>query len=395
MVLPRKTKVYIEYSGCPNRGIDATRFEHYFMQNGCRVIKSPGLAEHILYISCAFSQDREDRAIKRIKELDKYRGRLIVAGCLKGINKKRLDENFKGLSLVTADHNDIDILFPEFKVGFSAVKDGNNIYRFNLLRFLKENLFVFRFDLNFIKRVLFYFRRRDVRNYCYIRIASGCEKEHCRFCVIWQAIGALRSKHISICLNELQLAVKKGIKTIVLTANNSGAYGLDINSSLPELLKAILSVEGDFRIEIEDLHPVWLIRYADELALLIRSGKISVLHCPVQSGSDRMLGFMNRRHTKAELKDAWKKLKSAWSELQINTHILVGFSTETADDFRQTLALLRDIRPGLVHIHGYSINQHIRDTEVLDNVVSPAVIHGRLQEAIRFCRKNKIVCSLA
>jgi MiaB/RimO family radical SAM methylthiotransferase len=388
-------KVYIEYMGCPNRGMDATRFERYFRLNGCRIVNSPRIASHMIYISCAFRKEREDNAIDRIKYLSRYKGRLIVAGCLKGINPQRLEENFKGISLVAADHDAIDKIFPQFRVKFNQAGDGNMVYPVGLWQFFKENFFVFRCDFNFLSRVIFYFRRRVARNYCYIRISWGCETEHCRFCVIWRAIGPLRSKSIIDCVSELKAAVIKGVRRIILVANNSGAYGMDSNSSLPELVKALMSVPGKFSIEIEDLHPSWLIRYIEELVPLLRLGKISVLHCPLQSGSDRMLKFMNRRHTVAQLQDACRKLRDAWPALQINTHILVGFATETNDDFYQTLALLKDIRPYLVHIHGYSNHPHLQDKEVLEHRLSDEIIQFRLEESVRFCKRNGIICSLA
>lgn len=395
MVKSKPINVYIEYMGCPNRGMDAARFERYFLLNGCAVVKKPRTADYILYVSCAFLKEREDRAIARIRKLNKYPGQLIVAGCLKGINRQRLDENFKGESLVTASHDDIDRIFPQFRILFGDVSDVNTVFRVSAWRFLKENFFIIRFDVNFIRRAIFYFQRKFSREYCHLRICWGCEQEHCRFCVIWRAIGPLRSKPVANCVAELKAALDRGARKIILLSNNSGAYGKDSNSSLPELLEAIIAVEGDFSIEIEDMHPFWLICYVDVLVPLLRSGKITALHCPVQSGSDRMLEFMNRRHTVAQLKDACRKLRASWPALQINTHILVGFASETEDEFKQTLSFLRDIRPYVVQIYGYSNHRHIKDREVLDNMLSETVIRDRIRRAIKFCKENRIVCANA
>ncbi|MBN3040885.1 MAG: radical SAM protein [Candidatus Omnitrophica bacterium] len=389
-------KIYIEYMGCPKRGMDATRFKHYFILNGCQVVNSPKTSDYNLYISCSFRKIREDNAIKRIKQLDRYKGELIVAGCIKAINKERLDEVFKGKSLAASRHEDIDKFFPEFKVKFADVEDARCIYPVNKLELFKNYFFALRLDLNFFKRSIFYFSRRFFsRDHAHIRISWGCEDEHCTYCLIWRAVGRLKSKPLEICRKEFEDALKQGKKRIILLANNTGAYGTDINLSLPELLEALLEVKGDYAIEIEDLHPFWMIKYSSQINELLKSGKIKALHCPIQSASDRILELMNRRHTSEQLKNTLFMFKNTFPGLWLHTQVLLGFAYESEDDFKKTLSFIRDTGFHLVQVYGYSKNPYIKDPEIVKSQVSDEVIQRRVKEAIKFFKKNKILCAAA
>jgi threonylcarbamoyladenosine tRNA methylthiotransferase CDKAL1 len=385
--------VYIEFMGCPKRGLDATKFKNYFLANGVNLKKQPHKADCILYVSCAFRKERQEGAVRRIKQLKQYKGELIVAGCLKAINHDLLKENFQGKSLTTARPDQIDSIFPHFKVSFKDIPEANAIHPISKLALLKENIFALRFDFNFLKRTIFYLKRRFTKDYCHIQICWGCEKEHCAFCVIWRAVGPLRSKTIEKCLAELKEALRKGKMRIILLANNTGAYGSDIGTTLPDLLEAMLGLSEDFTIEIEDLHPFWLIKYRERMIKLLRTKRIVALHCPIQSANNRMLTLMNRRYAIEDAKKALLALKEVHPPLEINTQILIGFFSETEEDFQETLAFLTQVKFKLVQIYGYTKHSDERLLPLLDSEVSSEVIRQRLKKAVRFCKKNKIICA--
>jgi len=208
-------------------------------------------------------------------------------------------------------------------------------------------------------------------------------------------VGKLKSKPIETCLTEFQDILESGCKKIMLVAENVGAYGLDINTTFPELLTQLLGIEGDYKIEIEELHPIWLIKYWDKLVPLLGLGKIKLIVCPIQSGSDRILKLMNRQHDKLKMKNTLIKMKNIYPGLQLNTIIIIGFPSETEKDFQETLDIVKEIGFGLVVILGYSKNPYLIDPELIKREIPQKVIRAREKKAVEFFKKNKIICSTA
>ncbi len=387
-------KVYIDYLGCYRRALDASLYETYFIRNHCRIVSCPKKADLILLLTCAFNQVNEDISIKRIAKLCRYNARIIVGGCLKGINEKRLYQNFSGTSFTPADGAYLDHLFPEFQIKLTDIEDAHftRPKRFEIIR---HYLFAFRFDFNFIKRVWRYLSNFSFAKPYFIRIGWGCVPEHCAYCVIWRAIGKLHSKPLETCLREFECGAAKGHKLIRLVADNLGAYGMDIGIQFPDLLARMLNTQGNYRLQLWDYHPFYLIRDIDKLAELLKSGKIALFHIPLQSGSDRILKTMNRRHTISELSHSLHKVKHAFPSVKITTDIILGFPGETENDFKQTLDFTQQTMFDFVYVYRYSENPYLHSPETAKGRIPEEVKTDRVKRAVRFLRKNKITCSTA
>ncbi len=390
-----RQKIYIESMGCVRRALDSDKFAHYFTVNGLAVTKKAQKADYILFITCAFRKIEEDYAIKRIRELSKYKARLIVGGCLQGVNEKRLYQNFTGFTFTTSDNKQIDNLFPDFKIKFSQVLDSNFLYPKSKLRLLLQYFFAIRLDFSYLKRLKILWERKYSGHYHYLRISWGCEDQHCTYCSIWRAIGKLKSKPIEVCLREFKKLLEDGYKKIILVADNLGIYGLDINLTLPDLLSRFLETDGDYDIHLEELHPFWLITYLDKLIPLFLRGKIKSIICPIQSGNDRILQLMNRRHNRLQLKDALLKIKEIYPKLKLYTTIIVGFPSESELEFEETLDFTQEIGFELVYIFGYSKNPHITNTAIIQQEIPEDIIKIRVDKAIKFYKKHKIACAIA
>jgi len=395
MLLGNKKSIYIEANACPRRHLDATKHESYFKINGFKIQKSPKKADYILYFSCAFRKTAEDSAIERICQLSKYKGELIVGGCIKGIAGKRLKEHHDGFSFTPYESGKIDELFPEFKTKYADVPDANIYYPNKFSQMIKTYIFTFRIDFNYFKRALNYFFRRVIKKNYYLRIADGCVKQHCTYCVIWRAIGDLRSKPMDKCVAEFKKAIKSGYKKIILCADNLGAYGLDVNLTLPDLLRELLTIKGDYAIDIEEIHPQWVIKYADEISSFVKSGKIKMISSSIQSGNDRIIKLMNRRHNKEEFKNALQKIRAAYPKIMIYTQILVGFSSETEEEFEETLEFVKEQNFSLVQVYGYSQNPYITSKEILSKNVPEEIINRRVNDGIKYFKKHKVTCATA
>ena len=134
-----------------------------------------------------------------------------------------------------------------------------------------------------------------------------------------------------------------------------GSYGQDIGTNFAELMGRLLEIEGDYKVRIIDFNPRWLIRYWDEwLPLLMKNrDKIAYLSMPVQSASQRILELMRRPYTIDAIKTCFTDLKKHIPELVINTHFIVGFPSETDQDFKQTLEFANSFDFGRISIHPY------------------------------------------
>ena len=141
-----------------------------------------------------------------------------------------------------------------------------------------------------------------------------------------------------------------------LVAEDVGAYGQDIGTNIASLLSKLLSSSNDSKLLLGDFNPKYLIKYFPELYnIFIKYSKnIAYIGLPVQSGSDRILGLMQRGYTTKNLISCLSKLRKALPNIDLRTHIIIGFPGETERDFFDTLQFLKTIRFNLVTLYRYS-----------------------------------------
>jgi tRNA A37 methylthiotransferase MiaB len=391
-------KVYIESLTCIQRLLDSQRFKEYFKRNGCIIVKNPKKADIILFNSCAYAKYKEDLSIKRINQLKKNKGELIVGGCIKGISQNRLKDNFKGKSFSPKEEEMLDQFFPDFKVKLNEIKDPNtfslskkDVLRHMLTHYLDlssiGNLWSSSKYLikNFIKN--FSFTKFKFKSEFYIRICRGCIHS-CTFCGIKKAIGKVKSKSIQSIIDELDIGLRKGYKTIIFTGDEVGLYGIDIGTNLPELLDKILSKKEDFILRLESIHPLWLLRYKERFLEILSDKRIESFCCATQSGNDRILNLMKRGHKAKEIKDFLRDLKKN-RRLRLDSQIIVGFPSETKEEFYDTLRFLKESGFDNVDLFPYDEKEGSESTEIFPKV-SAKEMESRIIKAKKFLKKNKI-----
>jgi len=186
-----------------------------------------------------------------------------------------------------------------------------------------------------------------------VPISSGC-LGNCTYCSVKLIKGNLFSYDAEHILAEVKESLAHGCKEIWLTSQDTGAYGLDIGLTLPELLSNLLSLEGDFMVRLGMTNPQYVLRYLDDLINILKDKKMfKFLHIPLQSGSDKILSDMNRPYSQKDYIKIIKKLKKHHPDLTISTDIIVGFPTETDKDFQDTLECIRSTRPDILNISRY------------------------------------------
>ena len=403
--------VFIYVSACDLRFLDANRICNYFSKNDYKIVNNPEDADLIFFIACAALNSISKGTLLKVKEFQKYNAELIVAGCLPEIEKIELSKIFNGRTVVTKNLENIDELFPENKIKFKSIDDSNilfhNFFEDDLTGERTNHLEIKKifWNIKFLNNIYNKVRKHVIKNllskfefkvleYLYtskdlfqIRIARGC-LGNCNYCAVKMGIGRLKSKPIDVCLKEFKKGLKLGYKKFVINADDTGVYGQDIGTNLPELLNKITSISGDYKILISSIHPQWLVKYIDSLEEIIKRKKIVIIESTIQSGSSRILRLMNRYFDIEKMKDAFLRLKKADSNLKIFTHIIIGFPTETKEDFESSMKFIEDVNFDSGFLFPFSCKSGTKAEEI-EPKVSEKEIKKRMNYSKKFLRKKK------
>ena len=183
----------------------------------------------------------------------------------------------------------------------------------------------------------------------------SCCLGDCSFCITKLAKGNLQSFPKEDIINEIKKRIEEGYKRINLTSTDNGCYGLDINTSLVSLLKNITEIPGDFKIRIGMINPNYAKLYLNDLIKIYKSDKIiKFLHIPVQSGSNKILKDMNRKYKVQDFINVVSKFRKNILGINISTDIIVGYPTESEEDFEETLNLVKKIKPEVLNISKFT-----------------------------------------
>ena len=195
----------------------------------------------------------------------------------------------------------------------------------------------------------------DGHSRAFVQIQQGCD-QGCTFCIIHTARGPSRSFSVAMLKRQCERLVLNGYKEIVLCGVDIGSYGSDMaqnKQSLNELLRVLLSIDGDFRLRLSSIDPVHI---SDELVSIIgdNSTICPQLHLSLQSANTLILKRMKRRATRELIYERVKALRDAVPDLVLSADILVGFPTETDEHFADTLAAIEELEIPYPHVFSYS-----------------------------------------
>jgi MiaB/RimO family radical SAM methylthiotransferase len=165
----------------------------------------------------------------------------------------------------------------------------------------------------------------------------------------------LKSYRIGDIVRQIETEINDGCKEIWLTSTDNGCYGFDINTDLPSLIDTVVEIPQDFKVRVGMMNPMYMARIRENLIKSFDNDKVyKFLHIPVQSGSNAVLNDMKRGHTMETFRDVVKKARDRFPEFTISTDVIVGFPSETQEDFEKTVNLLKETRPDVVNLSKYS-----------------------------------------
>ena len=304
----KNKKIHLETYGCTFNFADTEKIVRIAKKQGCSIV-SPGEAEAVVINTCTVVAQTERAMLRAISDYpDKE---IFVTGCMAVVQP----------DLIRNARPDARLILPEelnrCPETIGALVDSSTGV---------------------------------------VQTARGCVSR-CAYCITRNARGALRSFPEDKIIEEIERLVSSGAAAeIQLTGQDLSAYGMDTGSSLPALLNRINSLEGNFMVRVGMMNPATAIPLMDELPDTFSGDKIfSFVHLPVQSGSDKVLSDMKRGYSIRDFKDVVAKFREKNPDIRISTDFIVGYPTETEEDFLKTLSLLEEIRPTKVNITRFSV----------------------------------------
>jgi len=187
-------------------------------------------------------------------------------------------------------------------------------------------------------------------------IARGCLSD-CSYCITKQATGTIDSPPIEENVEKARQLLDAGARELRITGQDTGVYGMDDGEAkLPELLRRICALPGDFRVRVGMANPKGVHGMRDELAAVFAEHDelYNFLHAPVQSGSDDVLSDMRRRHRRPHFEELVETFEQTLDYWTLATDFIVGFPTESESDFQASLDLLRAFAPAKVNVTRFS-----------------------------------------
>ena len=326
-------KVYIDTFGCTFNQGDSQIMAGLLQEDNAQIVPEMEDADVIIVNTCYVKQPTEQKVINRIKKIqDRFPDKkLIISGCMVEIDQDKLKKAAPAAGWIGPR---------QIKSSSDVVKsciDGEISRMVGHSDEIKAGLPKMRFDP-------------------FVHISQICEGcvGRCTYCCTRFARGKLQSYPVEDIKKEIENAVEDGCVEIQLTAQDTAAYGMDTRTKLAELINEITAIPGDFRLRVGMMHPKSMMGNLDALIeAFMHKNVYKFMHIPIQSGSDSVLMHMGRGHTVAQYEGIISEIRANIPEISIATDIIVGYPTETDEDFQGTLKLIEDIKPNFIHISKY------------------------------------------
>jgi MiaB-like tRNA modifying enzyme len=323
-------KIFVEAYGCSASFADSEMISGLIVNGGHTLATSASESDLNLIVTCSVKDSTANKMMHRIKSLKTKP--LIVAGCLAKAEQSNVEKFTENASLLGPNSlgKTLDVINSTLMGKKQIALEDSDLSKIGLPKV----------RLNSAVGI--------------VEIASGCMSE-CTFCQTKLAKGDLSSYRLGDIVRQVQTEIKEGCKEVWLTSTDNGCYGLDIGTDLPTLVNAVSEIQEDFMIRVGMMNPMYMPRIKQNLIESYDNEKVfKFLHIPVQSGSDKVLNDMKRGHTSQTFREIVNKTKEKFGNFTISTDIIVGFPSETEEDFQKTITLLDETKPDVVNLSKYS-----------------------------------------
>ena len=328
-----------------------------------------GSPDAFIINTCSVTQTADQKSRQHIRKFQRENPSsiIVVMGCYSQGNADFIAKDINPQILIGTSHrNEIPDLIDEYlKTRESIVKVDDNPRLFNYEEFVATAC--------------------SENTRAYLKIEDGCNN-FCTYCLIPYRRGRLRSRQFDDVMNEARHLVKLGYQEIVLTGIHVGGYGEDLeNASFSSLVESLLNIEGlkSLRIssieasEIDDK----LISFYGKYPNLARH-----IHIPLQSGSEHILKLMGRKYTKAQFLEKIKKLKEQLPDVALSTDVIVGFPSETEEEFLESKAFIEECGFHQLHVFPFSAREGTPAYE-MKNQIDPRIKKARVGVLLDLSKK--------
>ena len=346
--------------GCSKNLVDTEMTIGLFKNNEYKIVNNSEDADILVINTCGFIVSAQEEAINTILEMAEYKKKkckyLIVMGCLVQRFKEELERAIPEV--------DLWIKYDSYSTIWEQIE-----------KVIKPEITKEK-DLNFLDRTI-----TTGENFAYLRIAEGCSN-FCTYCAIPKIRGPFVSRTIEDILEEAQKLAKEGYKELIVIAQDTTKYGIDIYGKpmLVELLKKLCKIDGIEWIRFLYSYPETI---TDELIEVVKKeDKIcKYFDIPIQHISDRVLKKMNRKSNGDSIRNVIKKLREEIPNVVIRTTVMVGFPGETKEDFEELYNFIRQTKFDRLGAFSYSKEEGTPASKIKDQ------IHPNTKKA----RYNKIM----
>ena len=360
-------RIFISTLGCAKNLVDSEMMLGTLVKNDYVQTGSIMDADIAIVNTCGFIEAAKEESINEILELAQYKERgnlkyLIVTGCLA---QRYSDE-------LLSEIPEIDIVLgtTSFDMILEKIEELKGGIRSSLITDIDKHI------AEEIPRSLL----TDTFS-AYIKIAEGCDN-HCTYCIIPKLRGKYRSRRQEDILKEARQLAKNGVKELIVIAQDTTKYGLDIygKKAISDLMRELNEIEGLKWIRILYSYP------EDVDAEFVKAVKecekvLPYFDMPVQHANDAILKLMNRKTSKQQIKENIDRIRKEIPEASIRTSIIVGFPTETQEQFDELCEFVKEVKFDRLGVFAYSREE---DTPA-------AILEGQIDEDIKQERKNHLM----
>ncbi len=360
-------RIFISTLGCAKNLVDSEMMLGTLVKNDYVQTGSIMDADIAIVNTCGFIEAAKEESINEILELAQYKERgnlkyLIVTGCLA---QRYSDE-------LLSEIPEIDIVLgtTSFDMILEKIEELKGGIRSSLITDIDKHI------AEEIPRSLL----TDTFS-AYIKIAEGCDN-HCTYCIIPKLRGKYRSRRQEDILKEARQLAKNGVKELIVIAQDTTKYGLDIygKKAISDLMRELNEIEGLKWIRILYSYP------EDVDAEFVKAVKecekvLPYFDMPVQHANDAILKLMNRKTSKQQIKENIDRIRKEIPEASIRTSIIVGFPTETQEQFDELCEFVKEVKFDRLGVFAYSREE---DTPA-------AILEGQIDEDIKQERKNRLM----
>ncbi len=354
-------KIWIETLGCKVNTYESEVIKSLFLKDNYEIAFGPENTDIFVVNTCSVTNQADSKSRKVIRSLKRLNPNaiMVVCGCSSQHHQEELESLGIDILIGNKDKTKIVELVNNFKNNHEKVISFSN---------LQNEEFE---DMSITN---YYDRTR-----AFVKIQDGCNN-YCTYCIIPYIRGNIRNKDFDKAVNEIKDLASNGFKEIVLTGIHTGSY-----PRFAELIKEISKIDNLERIRISSIEATEI---DDEfLEELKNNPKIcNHLHIPIQSGSNDVLKKMNRKYDISEYIGIIDKIRTIRPDINITTDLIVGFPTETEENFNESLETVKKIKFGKVHVFPFSKRDGTGAAR-MKNIVSDTAKKERTHKMIELSNK--------